>query len=431
MSTRFAFPAGGGSIAYREKSSSTKMNTTQNYLLAGLNGIDDDLVKVMGVLGLSTSSPYQQESDIDYTSNRIVVDATDFITAISALDAAMAANADVMHISADSNQTGTISVTNGSATITGSGTSFTNADTGKYIRTNGGQYKKVTYVSPTELTAESNFTTDESGVDFSFLEIALRPKVFTNGIILAPWSSGVATAEGQLMYDANVLKYRAASAIRTLLTSNSSIDNLNDVVITSAASNQVLTYDGANWVNSAGGTYIPLATQIANNSTSIDFTQYIDGTYDHYILEGIGIIPDTNAVSAYIRVTEDGGSNWKAGASDYVYAGHVSGVSAGVGGSNSAGAAQIEISHGATVSNTASKGFNFQLHFFNPASTSLHKVFETLPIGYETSSGDYYSQQKSGFYIATTNAINGIRFLFNSGNITSGTFTLTGVRRLT
>ena len=87
MSTRFSFTAPGGTISYREKSRSEKQNSTQNQLLAGLNSLDDDFVKTMGILGLNTTAPYQEEADINYSSNRIITDGTDLITALGDLDA--------------------------------------------------------------------------------------------------------------------------------------------------------------------------------------------------------------------------------------------------------------------------------------------------------------------------------------------------------
>jgi hypothetical protein len=196
---------------------------------------------------------------------------------------------------------------------------------------------------------------------------------------------------------------------------------------------QVLTADsaqtaGIKWATPSTGGLVLLATQTASNSASIDFTSFIDSTYDEYILSGIGIVPATDAVAAYLRVSEDAGSSWKSGAGDYKQVGYVNGLAGGAGGT-SATEGQISIAHGSTVGNAATKGFNFKLHFFKPAGTALHKVFQLVPIGYETSSGDIFVTMKTGIYIGTTNAINGVRFLFSSGNIISGSFSLYGVKK--
>lgn len=56
-------------------------------------------------------------------------------------------------------ETGTVSVTNGSKTITGSGTTFTAAMAGRKIRVNSenAYYRIATFVSATELTLENNY----------------------------------------------------------------------------------------------------------------------------------------------------------------------------------------------------------------------------------------------------------------------------------
>lgn len=127
MSTRFTFPAGSGTLATRERSKSAKMNATQNYLLSGLNSLDDDMVKVMGICGLSTSTPYQVVGNINYSSNRFVTDGTSLITAIGALDAASVGLASNNAFTGDNTFAGKLAVPNdgtltlatGAVTVTG------------------------------------------------------------------------------------------------------------------------------------------------------------------------------------------------------------------------------------------------------------------------------------------------------------------------
>lgn len=83
MSSRFQWPSGGGTLSFREKSNSTKENTQDNYILASLNALDDDIDRLEFLLGVDADD---EVSDIDYTSNLQISDATSFLTAISRLD---------------------------------------------------------------------------------------------------------------------------------------------------------------------------------------------------------------------------------------------------------------------------------------------------------------------------------------------------------
>jgi hypothetical protein len=64
-------------------------------------------------------------------------------------------------------QTGTISVTATSTTITGVGTAFASTDVGKYIKTAGGQMRTIaTVVNTTSGTVTSAFTTTEANANY-------------------------------------------------------------------------------------------------------------------------------------------------------------------------------------------------------------------------------------------------------------------------
>ncbi len=69
---------------------------------------------------------------------------------------------------------GTISVTTGSATVTGDGTSFmTDLKVGYKIKTAGGVVREVTAIaSDTELTVDSNYAADEADVAFYYIQQA-------------------------------------------------------------------------------------------------------------------------------------------------------------------------------------------------------------------------------------------------------------------
>jgi hypothetical protein len=246
--------------------------------------------------------------------------------------------------------------------------------------------------------------------------------------------TGVPAAAGQVGYDSSVIKFHNGSSVRTLIHSGSSVDALGDVVITTPANGQGLTYNGSEWVNGAVGSMILLATATASNSASIDFTSDINSTYDNYLIDFDGLIPATNGAQLYMRVSEDGGSNWKSGGTDYGY------TSTGL---NSAGsavsiasneAAWMQIAGTATsdfgIGNASGRSAHGLIEIIQPASTTLHKKFG-LKTGWSSEGSTNYLYTLSGeAEYRATNAINAIRFFLSGGsNITSGTFRLYGVKK--
>lgn len=170
---------------------------------------------------------------------------------------------------------------------------------------------------------------------------------------------------------------------------------------------------------------ILLSSQSASGSTTIDFTTLIDSGFDEYELHGTNIILATDAVNLWLRVSEDAGANWKSGASDYGYSvTSLNGTTTPVPESGSTGAAQILLNRN-TIDNAAGTNINFEIKCFIPSSAVKHSfrydtVFQSTNV--ERAMG-------VGRYAGTSNAINGLRILASSGNITSGDFRLYGVRK--
>lgn len=212
-STKYANPQ--PAITFREKSSSSRQNSVESYSITSLNTLDDDVNRLETALGLAADGA---EASINYSSNLVVVDGTDPITAIGALDA-VAGVAGVKTV-LDTAQTGTITVTATSTGVVGVGTTFAVGDVGKYLRTAGGQLKKITaFVDTTHVTLDSAITTTETGVAFTFLQIVLSPKVLNTAIILPLLAGFVPTTNGMFGLDttANKLMVMINNVSRYLL----------------------------------------------------------------------------------------------------------------------------------------------------------------------------------------------------------------------
>ncbi|MEV5033690.1 hypothetical protein MRBLMC3_002927 [Sphingobium sp. LMC3-1-1.1] len=192
-------------------------------------------------------------------------------------------------------------------------------------------------------------------------------------------------------------------------------------------SGQVLTTGGVganpSWAAASGGLVL-LEQHAASSSASLDFTASISGTYDEYLIELVNLVPANNAVTLYMRLSTDGGASYDSGA-NYGYTRWITNrFGSGSDGTDS-GSNEIRINNNA-VDNTATYGISGSARFFSPSSTSLHKIVSgsiTLINAANIESGLF-----SGRYLSTT-AVNAFRFLFSSGNISSGTIRVYGVAK--
>lgn len=164
---------------------------------------------------------------------------------------------------------------------------------------------------------------------------------------------------------------------------------------------------------------------ISSPVAAVDFVTGLDSTYDNYVLLISDLIPATDAINLFLRVSEDGGGTFKSGASDYAW--NANGV--GDGGASTAGSTGdtgIRLNHGNTLSNSRAYGGEVLIH--SPSGAALHKLF-TSRGSYEFSGGTMAHFVGGGVFKLDTNAINGIRILSSSGNISSGKLALYGVRK--
>jgi hypothetical protein len=164
---------------------------------------------------------------------------------------------------------------------------------------------------------------------------------------------------------------------------------------------------------------------ISSAVAQVDFTQGINSDFDEYIVTCTNVIPATNDVVWLFRVSEDGGSTFKAGAGDY--SGQTNILQAGT--NNPTVYTLPQFSTNTSIPNvTTDGGLNGEIRFFDPSSSAHVKNFRWGMHGQRTATGPVYGMG-SGRYVGTINAINALRFFFSSGNIASGVLSLYGVRK--
>lgn len=166
--------------------------------------------------------------------------------------------------------------------------------------------------------------------------------------------------------------------------------------------------------------WITLASATASASTSVDFTSFINSDFDEYILLGEYVLPATNSVDAFFRVSTNGGSSYLSG-SEYSY------THAGVDTTSSSGSngAQIKMNRVA-IGNSSGQGLDFELRFTKPSGG--HNLKSLRWQSNERGSASSVEGHFGSGYVSTASVVNAVRFLFSSGNIAQGSFKLFGVR---
>lgn len=173
-----------------------------------------------------------------------------------------------------------------------------------------------------------------------------------------------------------------------------------------------------------------LDSAAASASSTVELDQSIDATYNVYMITISDMVCATDDSELWMRVLD---STYQADVADYAYAGtgiDTAGATPNAPNATVAGgAAQILLTrntgtHG--LGNAAGESLNATIWMYSPAG-SLRKKFYAQVV-YDRAAGEIFRFTFVGAYIGATNAITGIRFLMDSGNITSGEFRLYGVK---
>lgn len=232
-----------------------------------------------------------------------------------------------------------------------------------------------------------------------------------------------------LRYDTGTNAWNNESFIATTedtgfaqLATQSEVENNTggDRVVTSDSFNGIM---GVNLLNYLGIELV--ASTTASNSPSVELTWTNDGQFLNYFCILNGVLPSVDGSQLLQRISQDGGVTWESNPSDYES--RVATVANSAITSNN-GSVSSSINHtlGTNVSNTDIDNALDQILFLStdPNSSSAQQSF----ISMSAYSNDGLSQSialayTGSEYSANTNAINGIQWFFDIGNI-SGTFSI-------
>lgn len=173
-----------------------------------------------------------------------------------------------------------------------------------------------------------------------------------------------------------------------------------------------------------------IQSQSASGSTSIDFTTGLTDTeFKKFILQIDDLVCATDGKAVLLRASQ--AASFISGASDYSWVVTGDRISASAtGGSAGDTSINLTLATGATsgLGNAAGEYGTWEVTIFNPSGSSLNKEMIFDGSYNRATDGERIRMVGSGRVIKNNTAIDGLRVLMDSGNITSGTFRLWGVR---
>lgn len=170
---------------------------------------------------------------------------------------------------------------------------------------------------------------------------------------------------------------------------------------------------------------IPLDVQTASASSSLDFTKGFATANGYDVIEfhAIDIVPATDNANFSMRTSTDGGGSYDAG-TGYHYADlrfeALQSLAEDDSGSDSA------LLLAAGVGSAAGEAVSGTIRLFKPSSTTYTRV--SYHLTYVTDSGLLTLSVGAGAR-ASNEDVDAVRFIFGTGNITSGTIRMYGAKR--
>ena len=196
---------------------------------------------------------------------------------------------------------------------------------------------------------------------------------------------------------------------------------------------QVLETTGAGgnprWADQMQGGLVLLGSYTASNVASVDIgagldlDAAVDGSYDSYVLKMINLVPATDGADLYLRVSTDGGSSFIS-TSSYEWLLRKQETTVDTRTSGTPTVPQIELAD--TLGNGTGESYTGSLEMFTPSNVSFFKKFRHSST--MDDAGNRCAQIDGGARFTSLLSYNAARIFLSSGNISSGTFHLYGVR---
>lgn len=200
--------------------------------------------------------------------------------------------------------------------------------------------------------------------------------------------------------------------------------------VSPGAAGRVLTSNGPTAVptfepgGGGGGGLALLDHQTISGAATLEFTTGFSSLYDAYRIE-FSLLPATDDVLLFGRVSQDGGSSWLSGANDYSYTirRYFTNGSSG----QDASTGDNKMQWGKFIGNANDEGVNGALEFRDPLSGTRRKTFDLRMELCERNGLEGLYTGMSALK-NNNNSINGVQFSISSGNIASGWGNLYGYK---
>jgi len=201
------------------------------------------------------------------------------------------------------------------------------------------------------------------------------------------------------------------------------------VAIGPGTAGQVLTSAGANlpqtFAAAGGGAWTVItSTNVTSAVSTVDFTTGIDGTYVSYVVTFSCVIPNTTTTTLWMNLGDSSG--FDTGSTDYKrtqYYTHSASEATHYSNSSGDPYAKMEM-HTTTVGGSGGPGgVTGMVKFTRPTDGVSYPMMTWELITNYT----YARRGAGGILRLAVITVDRIRFLFNSGNIASGRFTLYGI----
>lgn len=233
--------------------------------------------------------------------------------------------------------------------------------------------------------------------------------------------------------DSNNVKYVTTQSVANLATPTTVISGSSISTATVATDDKIIIQDTSDSNNvktvttqSVANLFAPallfLTSHTASNSATLDFTGLGDYAYIEFVLNDLA--PQTDGQAMTIRTSTDNGLNYDASSGNYSYAanGETSTPASGVDGSSSATYIKCSLSTG----NSTNECVSGSIKMYNPAGTGFCKFtgqVATLDTSTLICITNFAGTRR------TAADVDAVRFMFESGNIVSGTIYAYGMKK--
>ena len=180
---------------------------------------------------------------------------------------------------------------------------------------------------------------------------------------------------------------------------------------------------GANLTGLPAAGLTLIATVTASNSATVDFDGYFTSTYDEYVLLAENITPESGSAPSLGALLKIDGSYQS---SNYTWA-YVYQDSNSTTQNSATSTSELRLAN--SLATGSQVPTSIEMRFYQPSTTMLQRVWartvannSTVVTRYE-GFGTYYN------FPSSTNPLTAVRFLFSSGNVSTGTFRLYGFKK--